>query len=231
MIRTAILGMVSAVALSGAANAADIYRGDRGSYKDGPMYSPLSWTGFYLGVNVGGTVDSDVTGVFDSNGNSYSHEIDNTVIGGVHVGYNFQAGSFVFGAEADVNFLDGDGSTDCPNDAFECGNEFDTLGSVRGRLGFAYDKVLVYGTAGIAFTELETRAEPGFTADGQDYSGFVYGGGIEYKISPSLSFGAEVLVYDFDEENHDLSNGIADDPLDVDLELTTVRARLTYHLN
>jgi opacity protein-like surface antigen len=57
----------------------------------------------------------------------------------------------------------------------------------------------------------------------------VVGGGIDYKIAPNLSLGAEALYYDFGSETTRL--GLGDEPfvLDEDRDFTAVRARLNYH--
>jgi len=92
---------------------------------------------------------------------------DNNVVGGLQLGHNRQNGNMVYGAEADVSFGD------------------DTTGSIRGRLGFAGQSWLVYGTAGLALSD--------------DEAGVVAGGGIEYKVAGNTSVGAEALYYDLDE--------------------------------
>jgi len=91
----------------------------------------------------------------------------NDVVGGLQLGRNRQNGNMVYGAEADISFGD------------------DTAGSIRGRLGFAGQSWLAYGTAGLAV--------------GADAAGVVAGGGIEYKVSDNTSIGAEALYYDLDE--------------------------------
>lgn len=133
-----------------------------------------------------------------------------SVIGGVHLGYNWQAGNLVYGGEADASFAD--------NASYE------TLGSVRGRLGFLSAGILFYGTAGVAInrdagyrTIFAEDGGPGGDGGGilappggagglggrafalrnrETQVGFVVGGGLEAKITERLTAGAEALYYD-----------------------------------
>jgi outer membrane immunogenic protein len=183
-----------------AANAADVYA--RGSLKDGPEeYMPaITWTGFYIGANAGGAFSNN-----DNNDNSDrkgddrgdDDDDDTTFIGGIHAGYNWQrANNLLFGIEADVDFAD----------------DIDYLATVRGRLGWTAGSVLFYGTGGVAFIGFDNS----FDDDSQ--TGWVAGGGIEYKLRENVSVGVEGLYYNF--EDNDNSD---------DFNFWTVRARLTYH--
>jgi outer membrane immunogenic protein len=117
------------LAAAPAANAADIYNGDGGLKDAGPVdYAPpITWTGFYLGANLGGVWDdSDDVEIFD----------DAALIAGAHLGYNWQGPrNFIIGLEGDVGFLD----------------DVEYLATIRGRLGYAFGPTLVYATGGAAF--------------------------------------------------------------------------------
>ena len=142
-------GLAGAGALAAAmpAGAADIYRRDPVSIKDTPVnYAPaITWTGFYLGGNVGAVWPQDDLELLDN---------DAKLIGGGHLGFNWQGpSSWVIGVEGDVNFSD----------------DVDYLASVRGRLGYALGNTLVYGTGGIAFAAFDNVAldeETGWVAGG-----------------------------------------------------------------
>jgi outer membrane immunogenic protein len=102
----------------------------------------------------------------------------------VHGGYNWQVGSWVGGVEADVDFAE----------------SVNYLASVRGRLGWALGSWLLYGTGGAAFIDTDNdfvvvSADDGpFNfSNGTTDTGFVGGGGVEYKIAPRLSLGLEGL--------------------------------------
>ena len=147
----------------------------------------------------------------------------------LHSGYNWQVQQIVLGVEGDVSFS----------------NDANYLASIRGRLGFApWDRLLLYGTAGAAFIGLDEpfaeRIEsvangPSAFNRNRTATGFVAGGGGEYRVLPNTSLGAEGLFYDFGSSSTLLST-----PLEVggepfvfkdDLNFWVVRGRLTYYFN
>lgn len=174
-----------------------------------------SWHGFYAGIN-GGWSWGDSDWAVATPG----HEADGGVLG-LHAGYNFQWNSIVYGIEADIGFADIDGSSLCG--ASLCTTNVDTLGSVRGRLGYAWDNMHIYGTGGFAMASADVTA-PAFT-DSATLTGGVIGGGAEYRLTDNLSARAEVLYYMFADEN--VGGGLDN----VDLDTTTVRAGVSYHFN
>lgn len=161
--------LTSVVALA-SANAADMYSGG-GGYKDGPAYVGVNWSGLYVGVNAGygwsaNTDYLDPTGAF----------------GGGQIGYNIQRGNIVFGLETDFQ---GSGISDG-------GSSLDWFGSLRGRLGYAFDRALVYGTAGFGYGQVSNF---GFS---ETQTGWVVGAGVEYKLTPVWSAKAEYQYFDLD---------------------------------
>ena len=120
--------------LTGPAHAADLGGYERmPSIKDrAPEYRPSIWSGFYIGANIGGgagTVSSkDASDNIGAGG----------AIGGVHGGYNWQRGNFVFGAEADFDVSGMRGSKTYSDG--DVAAHFRNLGSIRGRLGYAFNK-------------------------------------------------------------------------------------------
>ncbi|ADP72495.1 porin [Rhodomicrobium vannielii ATCC 17100] len=170
------LTLASVVAIA-SANSADLYRGQAGGYKDGPIVAPVAtWTGFYAGLNVGYGWNDDA----DADG----------IIGGGQIGYNWQ-GAFgtsplVLGVETDIQ------GSDIKNDNDDKLNYF---GTVRGRLGYALGNSLVYATGGFAYGEF----------DGADKTstGYTVGGGVEHKFTPNLSVKAEYLYTDLGDNDSD----------------------------
>jgi outer membrane immunogenic protein len=207
VLKSALLGATILVGATVAASAADVYeRG--GSYKDTPAYVPVStWAGFYAGIHAGSTFD-DTSKIEDTN---VEGDVDDAFIGGVHVGYNWQRSSpWVFGVEASLSYLDDDDITDY-------------VATFRGRLGYAFDRTLVYGTGGLAILGFnEDIAFAGLNPD-DTAVGYVVGGGIDHKISDKVSIGLEALYYSVDAEGENFTN-------DLERDLWTVQARLNYHL-
>ena len=153
MRKTVTASVIALAALaSTTANAADLgpYRG--GSIKDAPppmAYSrPFSWTGFYVGAQVGygwGTTDA-ISGPLTGFDQSYSYDT-NGWLGGAHAGYNWQRQNLVFGLEGDIE-ASGLGGSGIGSLGLNHSTDVSWLGSLRGRLGIAYDRTLFYATAG-----------------------------------------------------------------------------------
>ncbi len=202
---------VSAIVLATNAQAADL--GNRPVYK-APAFAPApwSWTGFYVGGNVGAAWRrSSVVNDPSSLVNWLDGVTDNKktgVIGGVQAGYNWQWASLVLGIEGDISFASLDRSVVAPNflpapfqDTFR--SRLDWLATIRGRLGWAVDRWLIYGTGGVAFAELKDElSDPptvlAFTAKPDStLTGWTAGGGIEYAFTDHWTAKAEYLHVGF----------------------------------
>lgn len=247
MIRGAVFGLVSAVALIGSAHAADMYRAE-GGLKDGPAYIPVNtWTGFYVGVNggYGWNNDSDNITSFIGNYKVFTSKgFDSQgAFGGGQLGYNWQRGQLVLGVETD---LQGSGIEDdtrvspVPGFTRHLHQSLDWFGTVRGRVGYAFDRALVYATGGFAYGRVDSSVNTSFLGTpiaqfGKNdvETGFVVGGGLEYKIAPSWSIKGEYQFIDLGSQK--LTGSIADViPLhsnDVDNNFHTVRVGVNYHIN
>src|SRR5215467_1274222 len=188
------VAVAALLALSMAANAAEV--GARPPvYAPPPIYvaPPFSWTGFYLGANIGGAWSQrNLTdkGAF---------------IGGGQLGYNYQFGNFVLGIEAD---FDGVASTNSPG-AGVAGPAFGTqvtnnnrwIATLAGRFGITNDTWLFYGKAGggwvgsddLTITNTVTGASI-TVSNNNTNSGWLVGGGIEWAFAPNWSVKIE---YDY----------------------------------
>jgi outer membrane immunogenic protein len=222
MLRGLVFGAVSSLALLSAASAADMYRAPEGvgGYKDAYVPAPV-WTGFYAGVDVGGAwghVDiKDTTGGVPPGPFSFS---PSGVLGGGTVGYNLQRGNFVFGIEGDIGYLDLHGSTIIPSSTapYHQNGTLDggAYGDITGRLGFTFDRTLVYAKAGFAVFNGEgeqVTTKPGYSPTGTStFTGWTVGGGVERFISPAWSVKAEYLHFDFGTQ-HGAQTSISDPPV------------------
>jgi outer membrane immunogenic protein len=214
--KTRLLGLLAATALVtagiSAAAAADLP--SRAAPAPIIAAAPIfTWTGFYVGVNAGyGWSDDDFDAV-----DFADDEDDGGFVGGAQVGYNWQFGSFVVGAEADIqyadfgregvfNFVDEDG--DIFDGEFE---RSDWFGTVRARAGVAFGQALIYATGGFAFAD--------------DANGWTVGGGLEYAFTNNLSAKIEGLYVSLDADN-DFDFDI--DGFDNDVDFGVVRAGLNY---
>lgn len=261
-LRSGVLGLVftSAIALA-SANAADMYRApEGGGLKDGPFYAPVnSWAGFYIGANGGGAWNADnstlkLTGIDDVGTNfattsSTKADLDPTGgFGGGQIGYNIQRGRFVFGIEADFQGSHVEDSIKAKvvaDDATSTADLSDNLrwfGTVRGRIGYTFDRALVYATGGFAFGRVESNlkvvGDDGNTATAHNddtQTGFVVGGGIEYALSPAWSIKGEYQFIDLGDSKLVAHTAVDDDDatgsVNIHHNYHTARVGLNYHLN
>ena len=205
--------LVAALSLASAAHAADV--------SVAPTYD---WTGFYIGANAGvawnnSSLDADpyVDGV------RYS-ELENKIEGdqaaftaGGMLGYNYQINQIVLGAEADINYL---GFSDDNKRSFDTdlnqlplsvnsksSLDVDWFGTIRGRLGFAVDNLLIYGTGGAAYGHVNANSKVSANFNDGELTdtwkasldetnwGWTVGAGMEYGID-NWSLGLEYLYVD-----------------------------------
>ena len=162
--------------------------------------TPVNWTGVYLGVNGGFTYGgSDWTDSVTGTSSDYFSTLG-FVFGGT-VGANYQAGSWVFGVEADGDWANSSGSgtfTTTSTSSLCAGGCFTKnswLATARGRFGYAFDRFLVYGTGGAAFGSVQAN----FSLDPVSSStetGWTAGAGMEVAVAPHWSAKAEYLFVD-----------------------------------
>ena len=161
----------------------------------------VNWSGIYLGVNAGfgfGASDwtDSVTGL-----SSGTFRTSGFVFGGT-LGANYQVGSLVFGVEADDAWADASGfGTFAATGlcAGGCLTKSTWLSTVRGRAGYAFDRYLVYGTAGAAFGNVRASFSNDPVSSATE-TGWTAGAGIEVALARNWSAKAEYLFVD-------LSNG------------------------
>lgn len=171
-----ILAFAAAMGAAGVAHAADLYVPQPAPV----IYTPVAaynWTGFYAGVS-GGWGWGKTTA---SNGN------DTKLNGGVlgaQAGYNWAfANNFVAGIEADINWSGQKGSmqTLAP-DTIDM--KLNWYGTVRGRLGYAYNNVLPYVTGGFAYgNATRTTTAGSANQDSQSHTGYTLGAGVEWAFA------------------------------------------------
>ncbi len=190
MLRKILMSTVIFFGAVGAAWAADLP-----NRKEAPAYIPpppppvFTWTGLYVGGQVGYQWGRSTA----NNGLNYESISPSGVVGGAHVGYNYQVAQFVFGLEGDVNGSSYHGST------FDYSTREDINGSIRGRVGVAWDRALIYGTGGVAFANFKNSySMPGFVDTlNTGRVGWTVGGGIEYAIDNNWSIRAEYRYTDY----------------------------------
>ena len=192
------LATISLLALSATAGlAADLPR--QMPAKAPAVYTPIgyNWTGFYLGINGGygwgrSSWDGFGSGNFNTSGG---------LIGGT-MGYNWQGmGSpWVVGLEGDIDYSNMRGSYAnalCPAG---CETRNTWLATVRGRFGYAIDRVMPYVTGGLAVGDIQANRS-GFGGVTETRAGWTLGGGIEAAIVDRWTAKIEYLYTDLGSTN------------------------------
>ena len=187
----------------------------------------FSWTGFYIGANAGvmwddsshtlspsGLFLTDPLTVPTNSLRTRAGDLDATSFtGGVQAGYNHQMGMLVIGVEGDFN-----SARSRANDALVAGlpapllgtmahrvdEKLDWFGTLRGRVGIADSRWLIYATGGWAFGHVKSSTFVQFSLDGDTYtssfsdtvSGWAAGGGFEYAFHNNWTVKGEVLWLD-----------------------------------
>ena len=209
MFKSALLASSALLVLGASAFAADLP-----SRRAPPVYVPpvpvFTWTGIYVGGQIGYEFGRDAFqygGILPYvYGAGYRPD---GVVGGAHVGYNFSSqGLFgnllgaggVIGIEGDVNGSGYSRSVGViPGVTLSTRTPID--GSIRGRIGFAYDRALFYATGGAAFADLRNGyTNFGFPANvsiGHTRIGYTVGGGVEYAVTNNWSVRAEYRYTDY----------------------------------
>jgi outer membrane immunogenic protein len=213
MFRKSLLSTAALLAIGGSAFAADLP-----SRAAPPVYMPppppiFTWTGFYVGGQVGyAWGNSGTTAASTATGATIGEPgyNPNGVIGGAHAGYNYQMSQFVIGLEADVNGSNYRGSGISNSGVFTNSTNIPVDGSIRGRVGFAWDRALFYGTGGVAFGSLQNNTVNTLTGASDSFDrfavGWTAGGGVEYAVTNNWSIRAEYRYTDFGTNNQLLVN-------------------------
>jgi outer membrane immunogenic protein len=174
---------------------------------------PFTWTGFYVGASAGfisqntrgddrgNTNDGD--GLINNIGDTYGIPGVGGLFGG-NIGYNWQfAPNWVVGIEADIAWSG-------VNDSFSVSSfngigtgtyssKLDYLGTVRGRIGYAFDRALLYATGGFAYGGVKNSAGNGpnrIASTSETQTGWTVGGGLEYAFTNNWTARVEALYVD-----------------------------------
>ena len=209
-----------------------------------PPIAIYDWTGFYVGISAGGSFGfSDhvdrTTGLSDTSG----YNVKGGMIGGT-LGYNWQISNLVVGFEGDVswvaergampdvgvnaqnlNLIDGAG-----NSAFSSFTKETWLATARGRVGYAFNNLLFYGTGGYAAAGvgqgIYDDARNVLASSSSTRSGWTAGGGLEWGFAPNWSAKFEWLYVKFDTVA--LNTAVAEGPRNVPFDDNVVRFGVNY---
>ncbi|MBC7580746.1 porin family protein [Tardiphaga sp.] len=187
------------------AQAADLPYRSRQPYTVNQPLNAYSWAGPYLGGTLG----------YEWGSVSNSGAKPSGIAGGVTAGYNWQSGNIVFGLEGDMQGT----AADDRFANYKFSNPW--FGTARGRIGYAFNNVLIYGTGGLAFGSLQTELNG--LQQSQTSIGYAVGVGAEVGIYQNWTAKIEYLYVGLSSNNYTLTganNG---------LDFGTVRLGVNYH--
>ncbi len=226
-----------------------------------PAYAPaFSWTGTYVGANLGGIwgtfsmspfATNNLTGAVAAPGTTSPSS--SSIIGGFQAGYNWQIGQWVLGLEQDYQFtgLKQSFAFATPVGPFAAGDTMaiktDYLAATRARVGMTWDRALVYVAGGLETGEFDGtgsfvgRGGGGspalsFTDADKLHFGFNIGAGVDYAITNNVFLGVEYRYIDLGNETYNLgaftpAGGAAQTVTNtVGLTASQVTARLNFKL-
>ena len=172
---------------------------------------------------------------------------------GLRAGYDWRFGDWVLGALGEIAFSDIDDSVSAFSTTparYTMTRELNWVAAVRARAGYAFDDVLLYGTGGFAWADVDHRFSTSnvvntFTQTGDDdVSGYQLGAGVEWALSPHWRIGAEYLYTSLEDDDYTVRSGgpaPATNPFilvnsagtdftrsDEDFEFNSVRLTLAY---
>jgi outer membrane immunogenic protein len=173
---TTVFAAAAMAAVSTSALAADVSYDHSAAVYD--------WTGFYLGIN-GGYVRTRASGLDNFTGGML----------GAHAGYNFQYGHWVFGGEIDVARTWNENSY--AGGLIEVGTDWQY--SLRARMGYAFDRTLLYGTAGLAVTNAYIDIPVIPISINDRMVGWTVGAGVEHAFTDRWSARLEYRYSDYGE--------------------------------
>lgn len=210
-----LLASACLFALAAPASAADLAARPYTKAPVAPV-AVYNWTGFYLGIVGGGAWEDSST----------DPKVKGGFVGGT-AGYNWQTGNVVFGLEADGSWADVNASATTLGVTLT--NKIDALGTVRGRIGYAVNQVLFYGTGGYAWIDNKLSLSTlGVTvSESKLRSGWTVGAGVEAFFAPQWSVKGEYLYRSFSGETYFTGIGL---PFNTGTDsFHTVQVGVNYH--
>lgn len=199
-------------ALAGAAGIAWI---QVASAADMPVKAPVraaaavvatNWSGMYVGAHVGYGW-SDVEWTYDGFSSPNNLFDGGGLIAGGQVGWNYQTGMWIWGIEGEASWARiRDTVLNSPNPTYNAFVDINWLATITGRLGYAFDRALLYAKGGVAFAEIERGLDQiGTTTIARGSAtrtGWIVGGGLEYAVAPGWSAKIEYNYIDLGSFNN-----------------------------
>ena len=186
------------------------------------------WTGPYLGASVGYAFNTHITGGLFGYGDSGFTDATGA-LGGAYAGYNWQKENWVIGAEVmfeAANIFSTHTFNVTPTSYWTLKPEMSHIGTIRARVGYAFDRALFYGTGGAGLTTLRISLPAGsaYYDQTRDYTGYTLGGGMEYALTNHWAGRLDYSYYNFGKQR----SGEHSDDYISKLTASAVRGGLAY---
>jgi len=225
---------VAATALAAPALAADLPPPAAPPPQAPAVYIPappaFSWTGVYIGLNAGYAFgQSNWTSPLGSTG---WFNVSGALAGGT-IGGNYQIGQIVLGVEGDLDWQNVKGNMVGGNCTLpgavpaSCKSASNWVGTFRGRVGYAFDRVLLYATGGGAFANIKAALNKLPWASSTEL-GWSSGFGVEVAMTENWTAKAEYIAVGFQQPTCGLANCLAAPPVSVKFYESMVRAGVNY---
>ncbi|WP_112663735.1 outer membrane protein [Microvirga flavescens] len=231
--RTSLLGLLAGTAAiviaASSANAADL----PSRRAPAPVYNAVpafTWTGFYAGLNAGYGWNAGTSRHYDPAFGYVGSGKTGGFTGGGQVGYNYQIGMFVIGAETDLQYASVGNKGGYYGPIYYRGDSNGYFGTIRARAGVAFDRALVYGTGGFAYGDIggnsSSDALLGYRRNRDANGGYTLGAGVEYAFTNNVTAKVEGLYVNLDTKSNYALGGVYSGRRDA--EFGVVRAGLNY---
>lgn len=188
---------------------------------------PGGWSGPYWGLTGGGAWADT----------KHATKFSDLAISG-HIGYGVQVSALYLGAEVDATW-GGMGTTSYLSPVYSSTLDVDWSATARGRAGFAMNGILLYATAGVAWSGQTLGVHSlggGEAVSTKTIPGLVYGAGIEMKVLPFVRARVEALHYDFSAQGKSFADSLpvslsAASRNGLNLDETVLRAGVSISFN
>lgn len=185
---------------------------------------PFDWTGAYFGGHVGYSRGYGRNTLFDPDPTAAGTSFG-SMFGGLQFGYNYLLPSrLLVGIEGDIsfpNFLDDGIVTSRPTPTSTVTEKLNFVSTVRGRVGYAFDHWLIYGTGGVAWSQARFLEDSGLTGNEDKVlrmrAGWALGAGAELAIAPGWSARLEYLYDRLGKASGTFPSGTGYESMTVDL--------------
>jgi opacity protein-like surface antigen len=181
--------------------------------------APYNWSGFFLGASAPGALwgETKWSVAAGTAANNFAG-----VMAGGGGGYNYQMGALVVGGQAEWDWTNARGgeSFNCStNGGFltNCNTRVGSIFTATARLGYAWDRLLIYGQGGLAVGDVKANivsnsSFPGggtLASDSKTAVGWTIGAGFEFGLTQNISAKAEYLYFDLGSDTYNLGVPVA----------------------